>query len=154
MSVSNLMLHNQGCNCTDCEAERQYHRDYSCKWYLARPEHNQKKLVWRANNKTALLEQLGGRCALCGFQPITSRQIDFHETDGHTALGRPRNGEARPHNHRTPSAILSRKNGLTQLQERIDRLVPLCKNCHILVHTKECQADAEARIKENRRTGV
>jgi len=147
-----------GCKCSSCEADRAYHREYSRVWNKTRDRkrtNNTLNRPWlskaRPEHKTYLFGQLGGRCAICGFQPIHLRQIDIHEINGRSNLGRPPSGGVRVRTP-MPSAELQSHAGLKRLQSRIHELVPLCRNCHILVHTPECHDIVEEKIKEWRKT--
>jgi len=121
------------------DTARQMRRDYVAnnpeKWKQTL-EHSTRKV--RRGNKKRVLELTGGRCALCGFIPEDICQIDLHESKGNIAH---RNGLG----HQDPGFMMSNKR-FNLFLGHLDEIVPLCKNCHALVHSAKASAEMEQRI--------
>lgn len=149
------MKYTTGCKCSFCSDHRVYQRTR----YRNKSKNDKEVLCRRISrrltevrteNKTTLLNQLGGRCAVCGFQPIDMRQIDIHEINGQHYIGHPFSN-SKCKFHPMPSKELGKRVGLERLQKRIHELVPLCRNCHILVHTPKHREATEKKIDDWRR---
>lgn len=142
----------RGCYCRKCivkrEKRRLYWQDHERPADSAHPKHYY--YFRRKTNKDALVSLLGGKCAVCGFIPIHRVQIDIHESNGQILSRLPSN----VYDGRfLPSHLLGTKKSFELLISHLHELVPLCKNCHILLLSKlkdnpEQKATIEAIIKE------
>jgi len=87
--------------------------------------------------KSNILDAIGCRnCALCGFQPRSLAQIDFHEIDNGKKIGK------------SPANVLMYKGSEEYYLGCLDNIVPLCKNCHALVHNIDFRDEMAGKLLE------
>jgi hypothetical protein len=98
------------------EDRKAYHR----KWY----QKNRKKRIGqirkysdarRIKLKKLFVEQLGGKCSICGYNKCF-KALDFHHTED--------NKEG------TIAIMISQGNSLIKISKEVKKCVLLCANCH------------------------
>ena len=156
----------KGCQCPDCVKRREYNRIKmnelyrkhpmklcQCDWCKKRranqprrDEMNGRAVRQKARDfKAKLLKELGGRCAVCGMVPSHVCQIDLHERNGRIAT---KVGKSTIYN---PSKLIATLWGKQLIWKNLDELIPLCRNCHILLTCKVCKAKTQTSIENWRR---
>jgi len=96
----------------------------------------------RNERKNAMVEKLGGCCAVCGYRPQHLCEMDIHEVNGRIAGNR----GAITRSATTPGVLISTPGGFAFLMEHIDELVLLCANCHHKLNCGLCRGDAQKKI--------
>jgi hypothetical protein len=86
-----------------------------------------------------LFMRLGGRCAICGFIPLDVCQIDIHEPI--ININKLEFGK-----YIQPSRMMKKLKGYLILIKHIEKLIPLCKNCHVLTQTKKYKIEIDEKI--------
>ena len=92
---------------------RDYYKDNSEKWINS---YGKTKLKNNRSRKQFILDLLGGECVICGYNRC-NKAIDFHETE-------------KIDKKRSPSRMLESSTTFQVLLDNIDKITPLCSNCH------------------------
>jgi len=163
--ISHKPAQRKDCHCRVCEKERIRRRECaralkardpsvrkrlaanSMRYRRANPERRRmidhKNYASRRKRQISLKQQLlnvvGGKCCLCEFVPRTLSQMDLHETNGTICMSKTLKPIEPGHALRDPIHTQT-------LFRRAGEIVPLCRNCHALVHDKETRPEMLARI--------
>ena len=108
----------------DPKVRRERQREYSRRWYLRNASHAIKKSgARRASVKKAWLDYRAKQsCSHCGFSHPAV--IDFHHVIRH--------------NKRAVNDLILKQNNLKEaIREAEEKCIPLCANCHRILHFEE-----------------
>lgn len=108
----------------DETVRRERQREYSRRWYLK----NTEKTLQRTNSRRASIKKawfnyrLKQSCSHCGFSHPAV--IDFHHVIRH--------------NKRSVNDLVVKKHNLKEaIREAEEKCIPLCANCHRILHFEE-----------------
>lgn len=94
---------------------------------------NAEKVVnWRRRVKIKLIDYLGGKCKICGYDKLVPSAYDFH--------------------HRDPSikefGISGKTVNFEKLKKEADKCDLLCCRCHQEIHEKEYEEQRKKTVEE------
>jgi hypothetical protein len=119
----------------DETVRRERQREYSRRWYLKNAQHAIKQSsTRRASVKKAWLDYRSKQsCSHCGFSHPAV--IDFHHVIRH--------------NKRAVNDLILKQNNLKEaIREAEEKCIPLCANCHRILHFEERRAIKARRKKK------
>ena len=90
-------------------------------YYKTHPTMRDKRKALILGRKQYILNILGGKCVICGYNNYIGA-IEFHETEKIF--------------HPIPSRCLQTKAGYQLMLDNIDKIIPMCSNCHKEYHAR------------------
>jgi predicted HNH restriction endonuclease len=98
-----------------------HRNEYDKRYYETNKERIYKnKMARRRRNKIELIELLGGKCNICGYNKCPAA-FDFHHNNG---------------NKEKSMSILIKNSSKQQLLKEAKKCIVLCSNCHRELHNK------------------
>ena len=122
----------------DDKVQRERQREYSRRWYLANPSKTKVASARRKKEQKERWEayRADKACAHCGFSHPAV--IDFHHV-------------IRENKHSVHNLATKRSNVSAAIREAEEKCIPLCSNCHRILHWQERQRIRAGRKKKSKR---
>lgn len=122
----------------DDNVRRERQREYSRRWYLSNPSKTKATSARRKREQRERWEayRAGKVCAHCGFSHPAV--IDFHHV-------------IRENKQSVNDLATKRSNVSAAIREAEEKCIPLCSNCHRILHWQERRRIRVGRKKKSRR---